>query len=108
MKALPWIFAGIGVGIAAYVVLNQPGLQYATGDADVEDVADRTAVWGSKQRISGAGGGFAGRLKEGFGRITGDDNLEAEGVTDQVVGAVKDTAGQMAQAAGHTIHELNR
>ena len=108
MKAFPWIIAGIGVGIAAYVVLNQPGPQYATGNDDVEEAAGRTTLWGSKQRIYGTGGNVAGKLKEGIGRITGDDQLADEGVTDQAVGAVKDTAGRVAQAAGQTIHDLNR
>ena len=108
MKAFPWIIAGIGVGIAAYVVLNQPGPQYATGNDDVEEAAGRTTLWGSKQRLYGTGGDLAGKLKEGIGRITGDDQLADEGVADQVVGAVKDTAGRVAQAAGQTIHDMNR
>jgi hypothetical protein len=36
MKAILWIIAGVGVGLAAYVVLNQPGLQYASGNDGVE------------------------------------------------------------------------
>lgn len=108
MKGFTWLIAGVGLALAAYVVLNQPGPRYATGNDDVEDAADRTALWGSKQRLSGTGGRLAGRLKEGLGRATGDDRLAGEGVADQVAGAVKDTAGQVAQAAGETIHELNR
>ena len=108
MKALPWIIAGAGAGIAAYIVLNNPGPRYATGNDDVEYAADRTTFWGSKQRLFGRGGGLVGKLKEGAGRATGDDQLADEGVTDQVVGAVKDAAGGFAQAAGQTIHDLNR
>jgi hypothetical protein len=52
MKALTWMIAGIGVGVAAYIFVNQPGPLSATGDADVEGVADRTAFWGSKHRFS--------------------------------------------------------
>jgi uncharacterized protein YjbJ (UPF0337 family) len=108
MKALTWIFAGVGVGIAAYIALNQPDARYATGDNDVEYAAGRTTLWGSKQRLYGRGGGLAGKLKEGIGRVTGDAQLADEGVVDQVVGAVKDTAGKAAQAAGQTVHDLNR
>jgi uncharacterized protein YjbJ (UPF0337 family) len=108
MKALTWVIAGVGAGIAAYVVLNQPGPQYATGDNDVEYAASRATLWGSKQRISGIGGGLAGKLKEGIGRATGNEQLAGDGVTDQIAGAVKDTAGKAAQAAGQTIHDLNR
>jgi uncharacterized protein YjbJ (UPF0337 family) len=108
MKALTWVVAGVGVGVAAYIVLNQPGPRYATGDEDVEYAADRTALWGSKQRLSGTGGSLAGKFKEGIGRVTGDDQLAGEGVADQMAGAVKDTAGRAAQAVGQTIHDLNR
>ena len=108
MKTLAWVIAGVGAGIAAYIVLNQPGPRYATGDDDVEYAAGRAALWGSKQRISGIGGGLAGKLKEGIGRATGNEQLAGDGVTDQIAGAVKETAGKAAQAAGQTIHDLNR
>ena len=108
MKAFPWIVAGVGFSVLAYIVLNQPGPQYATGDDDVEYAAGKTTLWGSKQRMAGIGGGLAGKVKEGLGRVTGDDELAAEGAGDQLVGAIKDTAGQAAQVAGQTIHDLNR
>jgi uncharacterized protein YjbJ (UPF0337 family) len=108
MKALTWVIAGVGVGVIAYIVLNQPGPEYATGDDDVEDVAGRATLWGSKQRLYGAGSGVAGKVKESIGRVAGDDQLTGEGLVDQVAGAVKDTAGRAAQAVGQTVHELNR
>jgi uncharacterized protein YjbJ (UPF0337 family) len=108
MKTLTWILAGAGVGLAVYLVLNQPGPQYSTGDDDVENFADDTSLWGSKQRLGGAARGLAGKVKEGVGRVAGDDQLADEGVADQVVGSVKDTAGQVAHAVGETIHDLNR
>jgi uncharacterized protein YjbJ (UPF0337 family) len=108
MKTLTWILAGAGVGLAVYLVLNQPGPQYSTGDDDVENFADDTSLWGSKQRLGGAARGLAGKVKEGVGRVAGDDQLADEGVADQLVGSVKDTAGQVAHAVGETIHDLNR
>jgi len=109
MKALPWILAGVGAGAAiAYAIFNQPRTQAETGWDSVENAADRTFGWGSKNRISGAAKNVAGKVKEGFGRLTGDANLADEGAGDQVVGAVKDAAGAVAQAAGETIHDLNR
>jgi len=109
MKALPWILAGVGAGAAiAYVILNQPRPQTATGWDSVENAADRAVRWGSKSRVSGAGAKVAGKLKEGIGRIAGDGDLADEGVADQAVGAVKDAVGTIAQAAGDTLHDLNR
>jgi uncharacterized protein YjbJ (UPF0337 family) len=109
MKTLPWILAGVGAGAAvAYVVLNQPKPQSATGWDSVENAARSTTGWGSTSRISGAGTKLAGKLKEGFGRATGDTDLADEGVGDQAVGAVKNAVGTLAQAAGDTLHDLNR
>lgn len=108
MKALTWMMAGVGVGVLAYIVLNQPGPEYASGDDDVEYAADRAALWGSKQRVYGAGRGVTGKVKEGIGRITGNDQLAGEGLADQATGAVRDIAGQAAQAVGQTVHDLNR
>ncbi len=108
MKALPWILAAVGLGVAAYVVINTPGPEYATGNDSVEDAARRTSRWGSKNRISGAGTNLVGKLKEGFGNVTGNPDLANQGVVDQVAGSVKDAAGAVAQAAGQTLHEFNR
>jgi len=108
MKALPWLIAGVGLGLATYFVLNQPGPQYATGNDDIEDAAGKTAFWGSKQRVKGTGGGLVGKLKEGVGRATGDEQLETEGIVDKAAGAVQDTAGEAAHAVADTIHDLNR
>ena len=108
MKSLPWIIALAGLGAAAYVLLNTPGPEYATGSDTVESAARGTSQWGSKNRLRGAGGKFVGKAKEAFGNATGDPNLADEGVGDQIVGSVKDAAGSVAQAAGQAIHDLNR
>jgi uncharacterized protein YjbJ (UPF0337 family) len=108
MKALPWIIAGTAIGVAAYVVLNTPGPEYATGNDTLEQAARRTSQIGSKTRIRGAGGKFIGKAKEAFGNATGNSDLADEGVGDQIVGSLKDAAGTVAQAAGQTLHDLNR
>jgi len=53
MKYFLGPFAGVGLGLAAYFVLNQVGPQYANGNDDIEDAAGKTAFWGSKQRVEG-------------------------------------------------------
>jgi len=108
MKSLPWILAAVGLGVAAYVVINTPGPEYATGNDDIETAARKTSAWGSKNRITGTGTNLGGKLKEGLGNLTGNDDLANEGVVDQVAGKIKDAAGSVAQAAGQTIHEFNR
>jgi uncharacterized protein YjbJ (UPF0337 family) len=109
MKPLPWIVAGVGAGVAlAYVILNQPQPQNATGWNSVEDSADRTFGWGSKNRISGAGRNLFGKMKEGLGRVAGNNDLADEGTADQAIGSIQNAAGRVGQAAGETIHDLNR
>ncbi len=109
MKALGWIVAGVGVGLAALLVLNQNGgPQYATGNDDLDDAADQASLWGAKQRATGTGGSVLGRIKEGVGNVTGNDRLAGEGLGDQVVGGLKDTAGQAASAVGDAVRGLNR
>jgi uncharacterized protein YjbJ (UPF0337 family) len=108
MKALPWFLAAVGIGAAAYIVMNTPGPEYATGNDEIEGAARSTSQWGSKSRLRGAGGKFVGKAKEAFGEATGNPDLADEGVLDQVAGSVKDAAGSVAQAAGQTLHELNR
>ncbi len=107
MKTLIWILTGVGLGVAVSILLNQSPSQYATSSSDLDDAADQTSLWGSKQRLKGTGGNLVGKAKEGFGKATGDDELEGEGLVDQAVGAVKDTAGKAAHAVSDTIHSVN-
>ena len=106
MKALPWIIAGVAFGAAAYFIANTPEPSYASGD--VERAANKTDLWGGKQRVKGTGGDLLGKAKEAFGNATGDQDLADEGVGDQVVGKVKDAVGQVANAASDTMRDLNR
>ena len=109
MKTVSWIFAGVGAAAAiAYVMYNQPRMQSETGWDSVENTADRAFGWGSRSRLAGAGRNMAGRVKEGLGRFTGNANMADEGVADQAIGSVRNAAGNVAQAAGETIHDLNR
>ena len=89
MKNLPWLFAALGLGVAAYAIAKTPGPQYATGSDTLEGAARDTSQWGSKARVRGAGGKFVGKMKEGFGRATGNPDLADEGVADQIAGSLK-------------------
>jgi uncharacterized protein YjbJ (UPF0337 family) len=108
MKTLMWLTAGIGLGLLAYLIVNTPGPQYATGSEDIEDAARSAANWGSKRRVTGTASDLAGRVKERVGHLTGNEELAAQGLGDQVAGRVEETAGKFAQTAGQTLHDLNR
>ena len=51
---------------------------------------------------------MVGKLKEGIGKATGDDELAGEGVMDQGAGAGRDTVGKATNAISDTIHDPNR
>jgi uncharacterized protein YjbJ (UPF0337 family) len=106
---LPWILAAAsGVAIAAYIILNTPGPEYATGNDSIEDAARGTARWGSESRIRSVRDKVRGKVKEAAGNLTGDQDLHDDGIVDQAAGFVKDAAGQVAQVAGQTLHDLTR
>jgi uncharacterized protein YjbJ (UPF0337 family) len=108
MKALPWIVAGIGVGLLAYIAFTNRELWYVIESDGVEKAARRAFGWGTRQRAAGTGGQVIGKLKEGLGRLSGNDDLAARGLADQIGGAAMGAVGSVAQAAAETMHELNR
>jgi uncharacterized protein YjbJ (UPF0337 family) len=108
MKTIAWFAAGIGIGIVLYLIANSPGPQYATGSDTLEDAARSAKDWGARQRVSGAGADVLGRIKEDLGEFTGSPELADEGVADRVAGNINEGAGKFAQAAGQTLHDLNR
>ena len=108
MKTLAWFAAGIGVGLVIYLIANAPEPEYATGSYTLEDAARSTADWGAKQRVTGAGTEVLGRVKEGLGNLAGDPDLTDEGTGDRLAGNIKEGVGKFAQAAGQTLHDLNR
>ena len=109
MRASNLLLAGMGVGaILTYALFYEPTLQRETGFDEVEDAANKAWHWGTKKRVGARADTLAGRVKEGIGRVTGDDDLASEGMADQAEGAVKDTAGRLGHAIGETMHDLNR
>jgi uncharacterized protein YjbJ (UPF0337 family) len=110
MKAFPWILAGVGIGaIVTYAVLtSEPESAYDAIDDNLNDAARKTFAWGTKQQAKGKAGSVKGAIKQGVGNLTGNQNLADEGTADRIVGNVKDAAGQVGQAVGQTIHDLNR
>jgi uncharacterized protein YjbJ (UPF0337 family) len=109
MKALPWIAAGIGIGIGVtFLLFSEPEPAYDTGYDSVERAARKTFGWGTQKRAEGKVGSVVGAVKEGLGRFTGDEQMADEGTAQRVVGDVKDAAGKLGHAAAETLHDLNR
>ena len=94
MNKTLYLLLGATAGAAAmYLYLN------SDATSGLSDAADQATRWGSKQRVTGSGGEVLGKIKQGFGEATGNDQLANEGMFDQVKGAVKNVAGQAAHAA---------
>jgi uncharacterized protein YjbJ (UPF0337 family) len=108
MKALPWVLAGLGLGFVAYHFLYDARPEYSDGSDDIGTATRKIFRWGAKQRTAGTGRRMAGQLKEGLGRVTGDDDLAEEGLADQAAGTLRDATGALAHAAGQTIQDLTR
>lgn len=107
MSKFLWLVGGTALALAIYAILNGP--DFATDSPDgVDRAAGEVGSWGLKQRASGTGGKLLGKAEEMAGNVTGNDDVSHRGVFDQAAGAVKDAAGQAAQALGSTIHDLNK
>jgi uncharacterized protein YjbJ (UPF0337 family) len=109
MKALPWIIAGIGIGVGVTILMfseHEPA--YDTGYDSVEGAARKTFNWGTRKRAEGKVESVAGAIKEGIGNLTGDQDMADEGAARRFVGDVKDVAGEVGHAAAQTIHDLNK
>lgn len=121
MKGLPWILAGIGVGIAVTFLLfvdprSETEPAYDIPYDGFTDVARKTFAWGTRKQSEGKVGSFAGAVKQRArnrtgnltGNLTGKQDLAAEGAADPAAGNVKDAAAQVGETPGQPIHELNQ
>ena len=57
-----------------------------------------------KDRVEGAAKNIGGKIKEGAGKVTGDEKLKREGQLDQVKGKVENAVGGMKD----TVREQKR
>jgi uncharacterized protein YjbJ (UPF0337 family) len=59
-----------------------------------------------EQRMSGTTDNIKGNVKETAGAVTGDEQLEAEGKTDQLTGRLKDAVSDVKDAAEGAIDKV--
>jgi uncharacterized protein YjbJ (UPF0337 family) len=52
-----------------------------------------------ENRVAGTAKNAGGKLEEGFGRVTGDNKMRAEGLVDQAAGTAQDLYGQARDSA---------
>ena len=58
-----------------------------------------------ENRVEGAWDKVKGKVKEGVGKLTGDEKLQAEGKADQVAGSAKSTVGGVKDAARDALNK---
>ena len=51
-----------------------------------------------KDRVEGSATNLGGKVKEGAGKLTGDEKLKNEGVADQIKGKVQNGVGSVKDA----------
>ncbi len=56
-----------------------------------------------EKRVEGMLDKAKGAVKEGVGKMTGDEKLQAEGKADKAAGAVKNTVGGVKDTARDTL-----
>ena len=60
-----------------------------------------------KDRIKGSANQAKGKIKETFGKITGDSKLESEGKVDHIAGKVQNTVGGIKDKIRETTDAKN-
>jgi len=64
---------------------------------------DETRRKAMDEQIKGKFEQGKGKIKETVGKVTGDEDLEAEGQVDQVEGTIRDKAGKAVHGAADTL-----
>jgi uncharacterized protein YjbJ (UPF0337 family) len=62
---------------------------------------ERTTM--DENRISGTARNMGGKVEEGFGQVTGDAKMQAEGIAKQVGGTAQDMYGQARDTASDVV-----
>jgi len=63
---------------------------------------------GTEDKASNKVQDVKGKVKEAAGKVTGNEDLEAEGKSDQAKSAVKDVGEQVKDAASDVKHAIKR
>lgn len=77
-------------------------IQNAAGKAQDHFSGENRSFGVDHDRVEGAGHKFAGSVKEGFGKLTGDERLQAEGAAEKTGGTVQNAFGGAKDAVRDT------
>ena len=62
----------------------------------------------NRDELEGKADQLKGRIKEGVGKMTGDADLEGEGLGDQAAGTVQETFGRGKRKVGEAIEDVGK
>jgi uncharacterized protein YjbJ (UPF0337 family) len=62
----------------------------------------------NEDRIAGTARNLGGKVQEGYGRVTGDAQSQAEGMMNQAAGAAQDLYGQAKDSAAEAAQVVRR
>jgi uncharacterized protein YjbJ (UPF0337 family) len=62
----------------------------------------------NEDRVIGSARNLGGKVQEGYGRVTGDTQSQAEGLKNQAVGAAQDLYGQAKDTAAEAAQVVRR
>ena len=60
----------------------------------------------NKDELDGKAEAAKGKVKQGLGKMTGDERLHDEGVVDEAAGDTKDTLGRGRRKVGEAIEDV--
>ena len=60
----------------------------------------------NKDELNGKVDQLKGKIKEGVGKATNDDELQGEGVADQATGHVEEGFGKARRKVGDALHDV--
>jgi uncharacterized protein YjbJ (UPF0337 family) len=105
MNKVGWILGLACLGTAGFILWNDIAERNAQPVDGWDQASARVGAWGTGKRVTGIGGQIGGKIKQGVGYIADDRELQGEGVVDEVVGKVKDTAGKAAHAVSDAMQD---
>lgn len=62
----------------------------------------------NEDRIAGTARNLGGKVQEGYGRVTGDTQSQAEGLMNQAAGTAQDLYGQAKDSASEAAQAVRR
>lgn len=98
MNSFLLLVGGSTLTLALYIM--------ATSEArstEPQGLGDSLRRWGRRERLSATGTKLKGSVEHGLGQASGSSLVSGKGLLDEATGALKETAGKLAEAVGEAM-----